>query len=122
MGKVFKPVFDRVVIKRDVIEKTAGGLMVAADMQQVKNGMAHQGIEFNSGIVVSVGETVDHPLIVPGALVHFGKHAGAYIHPGLGQKKKQLAAGETPTGEEEKYFVCAEADIIGVMVEETSNG
>ncbi len=117
----FQPIFDRVLIKRDVLEKTAGGLHIAADMTQVKHGLA-PALEFNSGVVLAVGEGVDHPLIKMGAHVHFGKHAGAYIHPHLGQQKKQLAAGLKPSVEDEKYYVCSEQDIIGVMIEENENG
>lgn len=125
---VFKPIFDRVVIKRDesaaVDEVTKGGIhipeMAGIDHRTGKPILADK-LKFNTGIIVSVGDGVEHPLLVPGVTVYFGKHAGASIHPNRAIRKKQLAQGLTPTVEDEELFVCAEADIIGVLEDDDND-
>jgi co-chaperonin GroES (HSP10) len=60
----------------------------------------------NTGIVIALGESVDHPDIVVGRRVHWGKNAGADIQPDY------LHEGKL-NGEE--YFICMEEDILGVF-------
>jgi co-chaperonin GroES (HSP10) len=122
----FTPIFDRVLIRRDEIKlqdsftKTASGIVVPEmagfDHRTGKPILADK-IEFNTGEVVAVGDGVDHPLITVGAKVYFGKHAGAYIHPFHAQRKREQVEGKDNPVDDEKLFVCAEADIIGVYEE-----
>ena len=96
----YKPIMGRVLIKRDSVQKTANGII----LPEVKN--------LNVGTVIAVGDAVDHPDIQVGVKVHWGKNAGAVIHP------EYLKNGSTNKGEE--FFICMEEDILGVF-EETGN-
>jgi co-chaperonin GroES (HSP10) len=91
----YRPIMDRVLIKRDKIEQTKSGIILTAD------GKAR---ELNTGIVIDVGDGCTHPFIQPGKKVHWGKNAGVNIAP------EHLLADKA-----EEFFICAEADILGVF-------
>lgn len=84
---MIKPVFARVVIRRDSIkEKAKSSLIIPPDAAK-RNAPA-------TGMVLAVGPNVAKE-IQPGQHVVFGQHAGTYIdHEGT------------------EYFVCNDEDII----------
>lgn len=108
MGLRIVPIMDRVLIQRDVDKTTKAGIILVADKHATINGK-----EYNTGTVLAIGETVEHPEIVPGARVYFGKHAGAYIRP---DKEAKYNDDNIPP------FICAEADIIAILKEEEAHG
>lgn len=93
----YKPIMGRILIKRDMFQKVAG--IILPDEKRL-----------NTGTVIAIGDAVDHPDIVVGARVHWGKGAGANIHPDA------FKDGKFEKGEE--YFICMEEDILGVFINE----
>jgi co-chaperonin GroES (HSP10) len=119
-----KPIFDRVLIQRDVVaadvvEKTAAGLLVPDAHQANREGqLTLDGkIEYNSGTILRTGEAVSHPDLKSGTRVYFGKYAGANINPFKAVRKRQLAQDTAPV-EDLQYFICAEQDIIAIIEEQ----
>lgn len=92
----YKPIMGRVLIKRDKIEKTKSGVYIGDPKP------------LNTGIVIAIGDAVEHPDIVVGAHVHWGKNAGAMIQP------EYLHDGKLHN-EVDEYFICMEEDILGVI-------
>ena len=95
----YKPIMGRVLIKRDIFKQMSGIILPEEK-------------RLNTGPVIAIGDAVDHPDIVVGARVHWGKGAGANIHP------EAFKNGKIEKGEE--YFICMEEDILGVF--ETEKG
>jgi len=113
----YKPIMGRVLIKRDKFkeaEAKVGSLYVPIQGRVANAGSGEVVKKLNTGIVVSLGETVDHPDIQVGVRVHWGKNAGADIQPDY------LHDGKI---DGEEYFICMEEDILGVfeMVTEKEN-
>lgn len=90
----YEPIFARVLIKRDVKEKTAGGIIMP-------NAKRHASSE---GVVLALGETASTVLKV-GYKVLFGKHSGTWIDP------------SNKEGEEGTLFLCQDEDILAIIKE-----
>ena len=96
----FEPLFARVLIKRDVIAKSSGGIIIPNAKSKAPS----------KGVVVAVGPTCDENIKV-GQTVIFGKYAGTWLDENgsqLDPDDKDLSSG---------YFVCADEDIILVVKE-----
>lgn len=96
----YKPIMGRVLIQRDKFRgdvKSAAGIITRVEPTDKK---------LNTGIIIALGEAVDHPDIQVGVRVHWGKNAGADIQPDY------LHQGKI---DGEEYFICMEEDILGVF-------
>lgn len=94
----FEPLFARVLIWRDVHEKTTGGIILP-------NAKRHAP---SRGVVMAVGPTCDQSITV-GMEVVFGKYAGTWLDENgsqLDPDKIECSKG---------WFVCADEDIICVV-------
>lgn len=92
----FRPVFARVLIKREVLAKQ-GSILVPIHLQK-----RHARSE---GIIVALGETASETLKV-GQKVIFGIHAGAWLDASAGVK------GENDDG---TLFICQDEDILAII-------
>jgi len=109
----YKPIMGRVLIKRDKIKEAevkVGNILVPIEGRVAQAGSGEFVKKLNTGVVVALGESVDHPDIQLGVRVHWGKNAGADIQPDY------LHQGKI---DGEEYFICMEEDILGVF--ETEN-
>lgn len=93
--KKYEPIFARVLIKREINEKTTGGIIIP-------NAKRHASSE---GTILALGETAS-PTLKVGDKVLFGKHSGTWIDP------------SNKEGEEGTLFVCMDEDIIAIIKEE----
>lgn len=108
-----KPKFGRVLIKREVTEKSRGGIIIP-DTAAKRNASCE-------GIIVGLGETAgwievyQDGQLVPtktmniGDKVIFGRHSGAWLDATYGQKGEQNDDGS--------LFICQDADILAVIKE-----
>lgn len=90
----YQPIFARVLIKREINEKTAGGIYIP-------NAKRHASSE---GTIVALGETAAEVLKI-GQRVLFGKHSGTWIDP------------TNKEGDEGTLFVCQDEDILAIIKE-----
>lgn len=107
----YEPKFGRVLIKREIHDKTKGGIIIP-------NAKRHASCE---GIIVALGETAgwtetydEHKDRVPVQTLHvgkrviFGRHSGAWLDA-------------TYTGDKDNddgtLFICQDADILAVINE-----
>lgn len=114
-GIKYEPKFGRVIIKREVTEKTNGGIILPNDAAK-----RHAACE---GIIVGLGETAGWAEVyqdgerIPlqtmkvGDRVIFGRHSGAWLDATYGQK------GENDDG---TLFICQDADILAVIKEKAA--
>lgn len=107
----YKPIMGRVLIKRDKFKgevKKESGIVIPIDAKIEKDGRltTYNEKKLNTGVIIALGENVDHPEIKVGVRVHWGKHAGADIQPDY------LHDGKV---DGEEYFICMEEDILGVF-------
>jgi len=106
----YQPKFGRVLIKREVQEKSAGGIIIP-------NAKRHA---HSNGTIVALGETAGwtrsydgqgNEIMIKslnvGDKVVFGKHAGAW-----------LDATYTGGNDEGTLFICADEDILAVTKED----
>lgn len=120
----FTPLFDRVLVQRDMVEKTRDGVLMPSAAFRNHDQV---GMEFNTASVLKVGDGCEHPLIKPGARVLVGKYAfesGAGGAMGTSGAKICLNLAEVMAGnatDEEYAWVVMEKDIIGVLDEEKTN-
>jgi co-chaperonin GroES (HSP10) len=107
---MLQPKFGRVLIEREVKEKTSGGIILP-DSQKERQAPC-------VGTIKALGETagwVEVPesgfvqTMQVGDKVIFGKHAGVWLDATYG------ASGAMDDG---KLFMCQDADILAVMKEE----
>jgi co-chaperonin GroES (HSP10) len=103
----FKPKFGRVLIEREVKEKTAGGILIPESQVQRQAP--------STGVIVALGETagwVEVPekgfvqTMKIGDKVIFGKHSGAWL---------DATYGNSGANDDGKLFICQDADILAVM-------
>ncbi len=88
----FTPLFARVLLKRDKVEKI-GSIILPADAVGKYNP--------EKGILIAVGHTVDEIITdLIGKTVMFAKYSGAWIKI-----------------QEDEYFMCQEEDLLGVVYE-----
>ncbi len=90
----YKPLFSRVIIRRELNEKTAGGIIIP-------DAKRHSRAE---GIVVAIGSNADG--VAVGDRVMFGKHAGTWLDATQGQ------SGENDDG---TLFICQDEDILAII-------
>lgn len=90
----YAPIFARVLIEREIKEKTGGGIIIP-------NAKRHASCE---GVILALGETATDRLKV-GQKVLFGRHAGTWI---------DASNLETDDG---KLFLCQDEDILAVINE-----
>lgn len=114
MSKNYEPKFGRVLIEREVNEKTNGGIILP---ESAIKRHAH-----SEGTIIALGETAgwtDVPDPVNGELtrkqifkigdkVLFGRHAGAWLDQYQGVNVKEG---------NERLFICADEDILAVIKE-----
>lgn len=114
MGPVIKyqPKFGRVLIKREVKEQTAGGIIIP-------NAKRHAQCH---GVIIALGETagwtrgyneqgeeINIKALNIGDKVVFGKHAGAWLDATYTGDK---------ANDDGTLFICADEDILTTMSEE----
>jgi len=104
----YKPKFGRVLIEREVEEKTKGGIIIA-------NAQKYSRCE---GIIVALGETagwtetyvngeqVPVQTLKIGDKVIFGKHSGAWL---------DATYANGVENDDGKLFICQDADILCVI-------
>lgn len=95
----FEPLFARVLIKRDVVEKI--GSLIIPDAKRRAPAKGH---------VVAVGPTCDGS-IKPGMKVIFGKYAGTWLDENGSELDPDAVA------QSKGWFVCVDEDIICVVKE-----
>jgi len=94
----YRPVFNRVLIEREIQEKI-GSILIPESQHRRKSEA--------SGIIVAVGPTVDDSLKdCIGKKVIFGKNAGAWLDEAINAKTKEV---------EGKYYICADDDILCIV-------
>ena len=99
----YQPKFGRVLIKRDINEKSAGGIIIP-------NAKRHAACE---GVIIALGETAGITSIKDelinvlevGQKVLFGRHAGTWID----ESNKETDDGT--------LFLCQDEDILAVIKE-----
>lgn len=90
----YKPLFSRVLIQRELKEKTAGGIIIP-------DAKRHAKLE---GKVIAVGPEVD--AVKEGDVVMFGRHAGAWLDASY------TGANENDDG---TLFICQDEDILAIV-------
>ncbi len=103
MESTIKPKFGRVLIKRDVKEKSAGGIILL-------DAKKHSKCE---GIILALGETAGlldtgETIFKVGQKVIFGRHAGAWLD--------STFSGNVES-DDGTLFICQDADILAVIEE-----
>lgn len=91
----YQPIFARVLIERDIKEKTTGGIILP-------NAKRHASCE---GVILALGETASDILAV-GQKVRFGVHSGAWLD----------ASNRTDT-DDGTLFICQDEDILAIIKE-----
>lgn len=111
-GIKYEPKFGRVIVKREVSEKSLGGIIIPETAAK-----RHASCE---GVIVGLGETAGWVEIYKdgertpvqnmklGDKVIFGRHSGAWLDATYGAK------GENDDG---TLFICQDADILAVIRE-----
>lgn len=106
MKAAYKPLFGRVLIKREIEEKR--GSIILPDAKRHAR---------NEGVVVAIGPTVDENIKV-GQHVIFGKHAGAWIDNTYSDIKdprgKIVAQNANDDG---TLFICQDEDLLAIVEE-----
>jgi co-chaperonin GroES (HSP10) len=106
-----KPKFSRVLIKREVKEKTSGGIILPDNAAK-----RHANCE---GVIVALGETagwtqaydengesVNKQIFKVGDIVLFGRHAGAWLDATYGKTGEAMDDGT--------LFICQDEDILAI--------
>lgn len=108
----YQPKFGRVLIRREVAEKTAGGIILPDSA--VKRHAACEGVIVALGETAGWTETYVQGELTPiqtlsiGKRVLFGRHAGAWLDATQGK------AGENDDG---TLFICQDQDILAIINE-----
>jgi co-chaperonin GroES (HSP10) len=117
-GVKYKPKFGRVLIKREIVEKTSGGIIIP------ENAAKRQAA--CDGVIVALGETAgftesfyenetgvltQHTIqtMKVGDKVIFGRHSGAWLDGTYSQKGDHNDDGS--------LFICQDQDILAVIQE-----
>lgn len=96
MSCKYQPLFSRVIIQRELREKTAGGIIIP-------DAKRHARLE---GIVNAVGPGVD--AVKPGDRVMFGRHAGTWLDASYTGKEDN---------DDGTLFICQDEDILAIVGE-----
>lgn len=103
----YKPKFGRVLIKREVKEKTAGGIIIP-------DAKRHATCE---GVILALGETAGWAEVPEnghiqtmkvGDKVIFGRHSGAWL---------DATYGNNGANDDGSLFICQDADILAIIKE-----
>lgn len=89
----YKPLFARVLIEREVKQKSSGGIIIPDAQRHAKL----------TGKIIAVGPTVDET-IKPGMQVVFGAHAGKWLDASYDMT--------TNTKDDAPYFICQDEDLL----------
>lgn len=98
----YKPKFGRVIIKREIKEKSAGGIIIP----DAKRHATCIGIIESLGETAGLIENQEKSIFNIGDKVVFGRHSGAWLDATYGQ------AGDNDDG---SLFICQDADILAVV-------
>lgn len=114
MESSIKPKFGRVLIKREIVEQTKGGIILTKDTAK-----RHATCE---GVIVGLGETagwtetfnndnerISVQTLKIGDKVIFGRHSGAWIDGTYTGDK---------ANDDGSLFICQDADILAVIKED----
>lgn len=91
----YEPLFGRVLLQREIVEKTAGGIIIA-------NAKKHSKLD---GTIVALGPTADESLKV-GQKVIFGRHAGAWLDSSFSNNQEN---------DDGTLFICQDEDILAIV-------
>lgn len=89
----YKPLFARVLIEREIKQKSAGGILLPDAQRHAKL----------TGKVIAVGPTADES-IKTGMQVVFGAHAGKWLDASYDMT--------TNSKDDAPYFICTDEDIL----------
>lgn len=108
----YKPKFGRVVIKREVREKTSAGIIIPGDA--AKRNANCEGVVVGLGETAGWSDTYDSEgniktiqTLKIGDKVIFGRHSGAWLDASYGSKGEQMDDGS--------LFICQDADILATI-------
>lgn len=87
-----KPLFGRVLLRRELVEKTSGGVFIPQDSQKFLSSQVAE--------VIAVGPTCDET-IKPGMKVYIGKHAGDWL--------------KLPQNNTQEFYICQDEDVLGIV-------
>ena len=104
---MYEPKFGRVLIEREIKEKTAGGIIIP-------NAKRHASC---TGVIVALGETAgwvdsggeSKQIFKPGDKVIFGRYSGTWLDGTYNDK------GEA--NDDGKLFICQDEDILATVKE-----
>lgn len=96
----YRPLFGRVIIRREVTAKTGGGIIIPETVAK-----RHAKC---SGVVVAIGPSAEG--VREGDKVLFGKHAGAWLDATFTDKGEEKDDGT--------LFICQDEDILAVENDE----
>ena len=103
----YKPLFARVLIRREVFEKI-GNVLIPENIQK-----RHAKCE---GVVIDKGPTADASIIV-GSRVMFGRHAGTWLDATYSMVRdargQQLSA--VSDNDDGTLFLCQDEDILAII-------
>lgn len=103
----YKPLFARVIIKREIQEKSKGGIIIP-------NAKKHAKAE---GEVVAVGPTASEDITI-GSHVIFGKHAGTWLDSTYSEQQVKTQVGIQTTqieNDDGTLFMCQDEDILAII-------
>lgn len=100
----FKPLFGRVLIEREVKDKSAGGVILP-------DAKRHARCE---GKIIAIGPTVDENIKI-GQHVIFGKHAGAWLDNTYSLAKTMNGQVGVKDNEDGTLFICQDEDILAIV-------
>jgi chaperonin GroES len=89
----YKPIFARVLIERDIKEKTAGGIIIPNAKRAAPC----------TGTIIGLGETASDILKL-GQKVLFGRHAGTWLN-----------SSANPDLDDGTLFMCQDEDILAII-------
>lgn len=103
----YKPLFARVLIKREVTEKI-GNVLIPENIQK-----RHAKCE---GVIVDKGPTADESINI-GDRVIFGRHAGTWLDAtyGLVRDAQGRQLGAVSDNDDGTLFLCQDEDILAVI-------
>ncbi len=99
---ILEPLFDRVLIKRKILTKTQGGIILPDTSKEAKVSI---------GEVISVGE--DCVSLKPGDIITFGKYSSHAIDT----KETDLYGLALSIGEDHEMLMIIEADALCIIKE-----
>lgn len=102
----YKPLFGRVLIKREIQTKTEGGVIVPDSIAK-----RHSRCE---GVIIATGHTCDEAVKV-GMHVVFGKHAGAWLDNTYSLAKNPNGQIGVKDNDDGTLFICQDEDLLAII-------